>query len=107
MSLYNIFKFKGFIADDFKSAMVVINKHQVNILKHTWLTRMLSDLLSLVLTAVANYKKILKWFFFEIIEESILKRVGLTYKRIFIIAILLIAISLAMLFYKIGQIVMR
>lgn len=106
MSIYNIFKYKGFIADDFKSAMVVINKHQVNILKHTWLTRMLSDLISLILAGVANYRRILIWVLIKI-EEKILMRFGITYKRIFIVAIILIAITLVMLFYSLGKIILR
>tara|TARA_Y100000589_G_scaffold2672_1_gene2532 strand:- start:706 stop:1032 length:327 start_codon:yes stop_codon:yes gene_type:complete len=108
MCIYSIFKYKGFKADDFKTAILVINKHQVNILKHTWFTRLLSDIISVVLAGVANWKKILIWIL-KTFEERILYRfTGLTYRLIIIILAALFLIWLvSLLWFFIDVILLR
>ena len=99
MCIYSIFKYKGFTADDFKSAMVVINKHQINILKHTWLTRLLSDIISVILAGVSNWRKIFIWIINTFEERILFRFTGLTYRLIITILIVIALLGVGFFVY--------
>ena len=99
MCIYSIFKYKGFTADDFKTAMIVINKHQINILKHTWLTRLVSDIISIVLAGITNWRKIFIWILNTFEERILFRFTGLTYRRIIIILVVIAILGVAIFVY--------
>lgn len=99
MDIYKFFTYKGFEAENFPEALLVINLHQIAILKYTWLTRLISDVIGLVLSVISQIGLIII-FLLDIINNALFSFTGLTFRRIFYIGIAILILGVIQAIYE-------